>query len=114
MRLRSCLLLPCAAPLAIGCSETQPVASEGAEPVLCAVAGDTEWSDECRLETARVGGANVLVIRHPDGGFRRLIAGPKGFQTADGSAEAQTEFRNGRAFVTIDNATYSLPVTRQP
>ena len=96
------------------CSQGQPVASDDAEAVLCSLAANSEWTSDCRLETARVAGATVLVIRHPDGSFRRLIERSDGFAAADGFQTARTEFRNGRAFVTIDDATYSLPDNRQP
>ena len=86
------------------------MAEEGAEPVLCALEGEGEWSEDCRLETARVGGANVFVIRHPDGGFRRLVERGDGFASVDGFETARSEVRNGRIYVTIGNDSYNFPV----
>ena len=87
------------------------MAEEGAEPVLCALDGEGEWSDECRLETARVGGANVFVIRHPDGGFRRLVERGDGFASVDGFETARSEVRDGRIYVTIGNDSYNFPAS---
>jgi hypothetical protein len=42
------------------------------EPVFCALAGSQQFKDQCRVERSTVEGAKVIVVRHPDGGFRRL------------------------------------------
>ncbi len=99
----------CLAAILGACSEGQGVAEEGAEPLLCALEGEGDWSDDCRLETARVGGANVLVIRHPDGGFRRLVERGDGFASVDGFETARSEIRDGRIYVTIGNDKYNFP-----
>ena len=103
-------LLPAIAGAALlsGCSETQPVADEGAPTVRCALDGAADWSDDCRLETRRVGGANVLVIRHPDGSFRRLVEGETELRPADGMETATSERHDGRVIVTIGDDRYDL------
>ncbi|WP_435201137.1 hypothetical protein [Qipengyuania sp. 902] len=99
----------CLAAILGACSEEQGVAEVGAEPVLCALEGEGEWSDDCRLETARVGGANVFVIRHPNGGFRRLVERGEGFASVDGFETARSEVREDRIYVTIGNDSYNFP-----
>ncbi|MBU2342152.1 MAG: hypothetical protein KKE77_13020 [Alphaproteobacteria bacterium] len=65
------------------CSEVQEQAAEGAARIDCAVGPGAELGADCMVE--RTG--DVLVIRHPDGSFRRLNAA--GLGTADGSDPGQ-------------------------
>lgn len=104
-----CLAVSGALMLAVACSPTQEVAQEGAEPVQCALAGEGDWSDACRLETARVAGANIYIVRHPDGSFRRLLQRDDGFVALDGADEARSEVRDGRVIVTVAEDAYSFP-----
>ena len=65
------------------CSDVQQQAVEGAVTIECAVGPGAELGADCLVERA----GDVLVIRHPDGSFRRLNAA--GLGTADGSDPGQ-------------------------
>lgn len=65
------------------CSDVQEQAVEGAVTIDCAVGPGAEMGADCMVE--RIG--NTLVIRHPDGSFRRLDADD--LTAADGSDAGQ-------------------------
>ncbi len=66
----------------------QEQAVEGATAIDCAVGPGVETGADCMVERA----GELLVIRHPDGSFRRLNAGD--LSAADGSEAPQT-FEDG-------------------
>tara|TARA_R110002072_G_scaffold81181_13_gene186120 strand:+ start:3087 stop:3392 length:306 start_codon:yes stop_codon:yes gene_type:complete len=65
------------------CSDVQEQAVEGAVTIDCAVGPGAELGADCMVERA----GEVLVIRHPDGSFRRLNV--IDLRAADGSDSAQ-------------------------
>ena len=81
--------------------------------VECALAGSTEFNRNCTTE--RVSGAEgqMLVVRHPDGGFRRfkILTDGRGLLPADG---IDPDFKikvlpNGMIEVRSVDDTYRLP-----
>jgi len=90
-----------------------PEKAEGAEHVACAVAGAAEFRDVCAVERARAGDALFLVVRHPDGGFRRfeVLSDGRGIAAADGADSAQVALRDGGIEVTVDKDRYRFPAT---
>ena len=58
--------------------------------VACAIAGATQFSRTCQIERNQEARGLVLTIRHPDGGFRRLLVTKdgRGVVAADGSEPA--------------------------
>src|SRR5438874_8456986 len=84
---------------------------EAAATAPCALAGATKFTADCGVERSNVDGRVVLTMRHPDGGFRRLIEldGGKNFAAADGSDAAAIK-PNGREIeVTLGDDHYLLP-----
>jgi hypothetical protein len=79
------LLLAACSPNASGA----PLADDA--PIDCAIGGAAAFAPDCTVERSEEGGVRELIVRHPDGGFRRfeLIDGDPGLATADG-AEAGT------------------------
>lgn len=111
-----------AAPLALlalaACSagETQPLAEEGAEAVLCAIGPGSEFRADCRMERATVDGERHLVVRHPDGSFRRFLAlsDGSGVSVVDGADVATQELDGDALVVTVAADRYRFPARRLP
>lgn len=90
-----------------------PPVAEGAEHIACAVNGESKLSVACAVERAEEDGGLTLVVRHPDGAFRRFVVltDGRGIGVADGAAEAVTTVRNGSLEVTVDTDRYVFPAT---
>lgn len=66
------------------------------------MAPGTELAPECLVELD----GDTLVIRHPDGSFRRLVRDGDGFASADGAAEPVMTSAHDRIEFTVDGARY--------
>lgn len=86
-------------------------AGAAAETAPCALAGARTFTAQCTVERSQVDGRTILTVRHPDGGFRRLVAleGGKGYAAADGSEEAHLEANGAEIEVTLGDDHYLLP-----
>jgi hypothetical protein len=77
----------CLAPSACGGgdAEDMPKAAKG-DRVECALAGNTAFYRNCRTERVSGPEGQLLVMRHPDGGFRRfkILTDGRGLVPADG------------------------------
>ena len=85
------------------CSDVQEQAVEGAVTIDCAVGPGAEMGADCMVE--RVG--DTLVIRHPDGSFRRLNAAD--LSAADGSNAAQVVEDDETVEIRIAGDRYRWP-----
>jgi hypothetical protein len=98
---------------ACGGSEQQTSATAAAAPndrIECALAGAERFTADCAIERSD----ETLTIRHPDGGFRRLLVtgDGRGVIAADGAAPAQVAvIADRRIEVTLDRDRYRLPAT---
>lgn len=75
----------------------------------CAI-GKGDWSRACGVE----GEGDMLTLRHPDGGFRRLriVQDGRGLVSADGAEEAKLVIIDkGLIEVAIGADRYRLPAT---
>ncbi|MDB5690030.1 MAG: hypothetical protein JWL91_1906 [Sphingomonas bacterium] len=105
--------------LAGGCGQQaagDPFAANGAAPetIACAVAGQTEFSDACAIDRTPGADGPTLTIRHPDGGFRRLLVtrDGRGVIAADGAEAARVSIAgDSRIEVTVGGDRYRLPAT---
>jgi hypothetical protein len=93
--------------------DTDLVASTAPPPkTVCAVDGSTELAPVCDRELV----GDTLTLRHPSGGFRRLliVTDGRGVVAADGAetANVQTVDANSIA-VSIAGDRYRLPATVQ-
>ncbi|MFN3517197.1 MAG: hypothetical protein ACK4YM_08570 [Novosphingobium sp.] len=81
------------------------------EPVFCALAGSQQFADQCRVERFTVDGAKVIVVRHPDGGFRRLEVSQDGqnLLAADGADQSQSALKGDRYEVILGDDRYVIP-----
>ena len=78
---------------ACGRGEEQPQAAEGATRIDCAIGGKTDFAPVCLVEKVAGEQGAEYVVRHPDGGFRRLrIAENRaGMVAIDGAEDARNE-----------------------
>jgi len=108
------ILLLIALPLA-ACSpaDTPPTEAEGAEKIACALAGAKDFANVCAVDRARDGETLTLIVRHPDGAFRRfdVLKDGRGLAVADGATQAVTRFEAGFAELAVDTDRYRFPVT---
>ena len=83
------------------------------EPIECAIGLATKMTMDCRLEKVRKGKFISYVVRHPDGGFRRLVFAPggKALVPADGADEATSVVTKGAIEVTIEQDHYRIPLS---
>lgn len=80
------------------------------EAVACAVAGAPDFAEDCLVEREHENGADVLVLHHPDGSFRRLAVLPSGgLIAADGADQAVVIEEQGMFAVTMGQDRYRIP-----
>ena len=109
-------LVPTALLLTAACGDTKMAGGEapsgvqsGEERVDCAPAGAGDFQRDCTIERLQGAEGTILTVRHPDGGFRRLLV------TADGVEQAVvTPLGTGMIEVAIGNNRYRLPATVKP
>lgn len=103
--------LPLSAILLAACAQSQADADDG-EPIYCALAGSSEFKADCRLERTSIDTQPVFVVRHPDGGFRRLQASQDGqhLESVDGADAAQSALKGDRYEVILGGDKYVIPV----
>lgn len=77
-----------------GCGgEVSPeIAEQGGEPLECAVNGASEYASSCRILEVSNADGTYFIVRHPDGGFRRLELAETvtGFVAGDGADESSS------------------------
>lgn len=102
--------------LIASCSQensTVPPVAQGVEHIACAVGGAVELSRVCAVERAGQEGRLTLVVRHPDGAFRRfqVLTDGRGIAVADGADEAVATLKGGALDVTVGADRYIFPAT---
>jgi hypothetical protein len=76
--------------------------------VACALAGAQVFTQDCTLERARVDGAPILVVRHPDGSFRRFAIKDGSLTEADGADKASVSRSEDVFDVSVGSDRYRL------
>jgi hypothetical protein len=82
--------------------------------ISCAVSGASVFAARCQVETAQTKEGLILTLRHPDGGFRRLLVvkDGRGVVAADGADAALVKpIANNLIEVALAGDTYRLPAT---
>ena len=104
------------APLAAlaGCSsqpDTAAQVAEGGEHIPCALDGATEFASSCAVDRAQVDGKLTLIVRHPDGAFRRfaVVTDGRGLAVADGAEQAVNTMQGDKLAVTVADDRYLFP-----
>jgi hypothetical protein len=111
----------CLASLALGAcgadSGSQPPQSGEADRIECALAGSKKFERVCITETMPGEKGRILVVRHPDGGFRRfnILTDGRGLAPADGFDETTIKILGG-GMIEVSSAddSYRLPASIKP
>jgi hypothetical protein len=99
--------------LPAGCGRPAGDPEPDMRTIDCALAGASAFAGQCRVEQA----GGVLVVHHPDGGFRRLrkVDDGRGVVSADGMEEAHVAWiPDGRLEVAVGSDRYRFPATMKP
>lgn len=86
----------------------------GARSIDCLLSGK---ATTCKVETVIENGVKLLVVRHPDGGFRRFraVSDGRGVVPADGSESAAGEWTADHRFaVSVRGNRYLFPARELP
>jgi glucose/arabinose dehydrogenase len=94
-----------------GSTEELPEAAASPASVPCALKGAKEFKADCLIERSTEGGKIMVLVRHPDGGFRRLIEldGGKRYAAADGAQRAELTANGKEVEVTVEDDHYLFP-----
>jgi hypothetical protein len=92
-----------------------PKVAEGPEHVACALGPGTGFSLSCAIERSRdADGTYRMLVRHPDGGFRRLEVGKdNAIVTSDGAEPAAVRLDGETAEVAVGEDRYRIPLERR-
>ena len=98
-----------------GASEPAPKVAEGAEKIACALGPGTGFSPSCAIERSRdKDGTYRMIVRHPDGGFRRFEVGQDNvLVTSDGADRASVKLDGETAEVGVGEDRYRIPLERR-
>lgn len=90
-----------------------PQAKEDAERIECALGPGSTYGPDCLVEQAEGDGSSYLIVRHPDGSFRRFERKEDGtgLVTADGAFDAEISYSDGKAVVKVADDRYIFPAT---
>lgn len=89
--------------------------AEGDEHIPCAVSGSGKLEPICAVERHVDANGLTLLVRHPDGGFRRfaVVSDGRGLEVADGAQVAVTRLEGDRLDVSVGADRYLFPATRK-
>lgn len=79
--------------------------------IACATDGSAEFASDCSVERADSEEGAVLVVRHPDGGFRRFVVKQDrtGLEVADGFFGAENRVAGEFLEVQVEDDRYRFP-----
>ncbi len=107
-------LLPISA-LAACHKASDPPPTDAGEKIDCALGRSSTMARECSVErTASSDGNLILILHHPDGGFRQLqvTKDGRGVIAADGAPEASVTLLDSHQIeVVVEEDRYHLPAT---
>jgi hypothetical protein len=109
LRISSASLLLIVAACNSAPEENKVAAAPPDDRIECATGGAADFTRSCAIEKAADG--KSMVIRHADGGFRRLDVSPDmAVSTADGATPlAGKPLPDGRLEIAVDGDRYRLP-----
>jgi hypothetical protein len=111
MRISSAAFLLLLAACSSGASEAPPPDPD--DLIECALAGAGAFARDCAVERSREGQTLFLVVRHPDGGFRRfeVLTDGRGLASADGADQARIAVHGAGIEVAVGGDRYRFPAT---
>ncbi|WP_417611784.1 hypothetical protein [Parasphingorhabdus sp.] len=80
--------------------------------IECAIDGESNFTRDCYTERLSGEGGVTMIIRHPDGGFRRfnILTDGHGLEAADGFDKASVSIvEDGKILVSVGPDRYLLP-----
>jgi hypothetical protein len=88
-------------------------AAEGSERIACAVDGAGDLSETCAVDRMQSGNQLSLIVRHPNGAFRRfaVMTDGRGLVVADGAEQAKTAIEGDKLAVAVGKDRYLFPAT---
>src|SRR5688500_15270329 len=99
--------------LLAACAQDAPEASaaDADDRIECAVEGAAAFVRACQVERREIDGAAILVVRHPDGAFRRfeVMRDGTGLAAADGAERAEVSLREQGIEVAVGADRYRFP-----
>ncbi|WP_338420409.1 hypothetical protein [Sphingomonas profundi] len=104
-------------PAGCGSKPADPFATAEADRIECRIGTATDFDRTCAVERTAGPDGLILTIRHPDGGFRRLLVtrDGRGVIAADGAEPATVSVESGDGIlVSIGGDNYRLPATVKP
>ena len=104
LRISSALLLTGLA----ACSAQSDPAAASTETMSCALDGAADFATVCTVERKVVPGGTILVVRQPDGGFRRFEVEGDLVRTADGAEPTKVTVGPDATEVTVGDDRYRL------
>lgn len=100
--------------LLAGCGDpAEDAAPVSAAIIPCAVAGASEFSEECIAKLIVTDGERHIVVSHPDGRSRRFIVlnDGRGLAVAEGGDDAAIAVDGTGIRVNVDGDRYRFPAT---
>lgn len=100
--------------LATGCKpEPDGPGNVGGDIIACTIAGSSDTASSCQVDRVRQDGRLFLVVRHPDGAFRRfeVLDDGRGLAVADGADEARLNLVGDVLHVAVGSDVYDFPAT---
>ncbi|MCL4673810.1 MAG: hypothetical protein KJZ64_12980 [Sphingomonadaceae bacterium] len=91
--------------------EVQAQAEEGADAIECAIGPGSDFGPDCLIERTTDGDAQVLIVRHANGGFRRFEQLPDGAGIAayDGADVVEQSLEGDTLVVKVGGDRYRFP-----
>ncbi len=92
-------------------TDKAPTVAEGSEQIPCALDGAAAFSASCAVDRSQVDGKLTLIVRHPDGAFRRfaVVTDGRGLVVADGAEQAVNAIAGDKLSVTVADDRYLFP-----
>ena len=111
LRISSAILVLLVASACSQGEEVQAQAEQGAETIDCAIGPGSEFGPDCLVERTTDGDAQVLVVRHANGGFRRFEQLPDGAGLAafDGADVVKQTLDGDTLVVEVGDDRYRFP-----
>ena len=90
--------------------------AEDGETIACALGGSLQFKPDCTAERSTADGAQVIVVRLPDGAFHRFEVSKDGQQllAADGADHSQSALKGERFEVILGPDRFVIPAHAKP